>query len=75
VHRLCRRTQHGRYKQQQQQNQQRPKQASTVQSVVISDTMTVRDLAHALHISPAALDSKLVELGEVVASEEDMYAS
>ena len=74
VHGACRNTHHGR-QQQQQQRQQRPKQAAAGQSGVITDAMTVRDLAHALGISAAALDGKLVDMGEIVESEEDMCAT
>ena len=74
VHGVCRTTSYGRRKQQQQQQYTRPKQVAVVQNVVISDTMTVRDLAQALSMSPAALDGKLVDLGEIVESAEDMYA-
>lgn len=70
---MCRNQHRGqRYKQHQQQYQQRPKQVAAVQSVVISDTMTVRDLARALDITPAVLDGKMIDLGEIVESEEDM---
>lgn len=56
------------------QLQQRQKaQPAAVQTVTITDSMTVRDLAVALHISPPELDSKLVELGEMLESEEDLY--
>jgi hypothetical protein len=41
-------------------------------SVVVTDSMTVRDLARALVMSPATVDAKLCELGEITESEEDL---